>query len=209
MPGISRSTGIPIKWIRGISGSAGLSEDEEMLVSAICISGGTMRKCIMVLMLAALCCFSGCGSRSDVKTENFPDDQSNVSTAAESAETDDQSNVSTAAETASPDDKNNTGTAAETAESEESEVDRNNKKIIADALGVEENARNIRFIMNSLNTIPVGRIQSALLTKENGEDVLDLTTEDQKSYRVYLTGSKKVDAVKDLETGEWLITSER
>ena len=163
----------------------------------------------MVLMLAALCCFSGCGSRSDVKTEKFPDDQSNVSTAAESAETDDQSNVSTAAETASPDDKNNTGTAAETAESEESEVDRNNKKIIADALGVEENARNIRFIMNSLNTIPVGRIQSALLTKENGEDVLDLTTEDQKSYRVYLTGSKKVDAVKDLETGEWLITSER
>ncbi len=144
------------------------------------ITQGKMKKTIIALTLAALCLFSACGSRENAaKQENVPDDQSNISVESDMME------------------------------SEVSEVERSNRAIIADALGADENARSIRFIMNSLNTINVGRIQSAELTQENGEAVLDLITEDQKNYRIYLTGSKKVDSIKDLTTGEWLITSDR
>lgn len=139
-----------------------------------------MKECIIALALAAICCLNACGSKGTAKElENTPDNQSNMNTA------------------------------AAVTEAEESEMEINNRTLIANALGVDENARNMRFIMNSLKAINVGWIQTAELTQENGEDVLDITTKDQMNYRIYLSSSKKVDAIKDLSSGEWLITSER
>ena len=90
---------------------------------------------------------------------------------------------------------------------EESEMDEANRTIIAKALGIEENSRNIRFILNSLNTIEAGQIQDAELTEENGDRVLALTAEDGTKYQLYLSASGNVEAVKNLTTGEWPIQS--
>lgn len=92
---------------------------------------------------------------------------------------------------------------------EETEVEAANRTVLAGALGIDENARSIRFILNSLNAIHVGRILKAELTEENTERVLDIVAENDIIYRVYLSRNNSVEAVKDLTTGEWLIQSER
>lgn len=92
---------------------------------------------------------------------------------------------------------------------EEMEVDAINRTIIAEALGVEENNRNIRFILSSLNTINAGRIKSAEVAGVEGEKVINLVAEDGTDYRIYLSGSGSVEAVENLTTGEWAIQSER
>lgn len=90
---------------------------------------------------------------------------------------------------------------------EESEVDAYNRSMIAEALGVEENFRGLRFILNSLTVIEAGQIQSAKTTQVDGEKVLDIVAEDGTEFRIYLTSSGSVDAVKNLTTGEWPIAS--
>lgn len=84
-----------------------------------------------------------------------------------------------------------------------------NRTIIAKALGVEENNRNIRFILSSLKTIDAGQIQSAEMAEENGEKVINLVAEDSTEYRIYLSERRSVEAVKNLVTGEWSIRSDR
>lgn len=90
---------------------------------------------------------------------------------------------------------------------EETEMDTNNKTIIAKALGVKEDARAIRFIINSLHTIDAGQIQSAELAEVDGEKVINLVAEDDTDYRIYLSKNGNVEAVKNLSTGDWPIQS--
>lgn len=85
----------------------------------------------------------------------------------------------------------------------------NNNKIIANTLGIEETNRNLKFIMNSLNTINAGQIQSAELHETNKEKVLDIIAEDNTKYQIYLSDSNKVEAIKNIDTDEWVIKSER
>ena len=94
-------------------------------------------------------------------------------------------------------------------ETEESDMESQNRAIIAEALEIDESARNIRFILNCLNTINAGKIEKAEATEENGEKSLDLLTENHKRYRIYLSGNLTVEAVKNRDTGEWLIQSYR
>ena len=89
---------------------------------------------------------------------------------------------------------------------EENEI---NRTIIAEALGVEENNTNIRFILSSLDVINAGQIQSAKLTEIDGEKVINVVAEDDQDYRIYLSRSGSVVAVENLTTGEWPIRSER
>ena len=85
----------------------------------------------------------------------------------------------------------------------------NNRAIIAEALGIDEGSRNIRFILKTLDTIGAGQIKSAEAGMDGGDSYLDITAEDDTVYRIYLTGSGSVDAVKNMDTGEWPIKSER
>ncbi|MDE6750593.1 MAG: hypothetical protein K2K21_16260 [Lachnospiraceae bacterium] len=94
-------------------------------------------------------------------------------------------------------------------ESGSDEVDANNRTIIAEAVGIEENDRNMRFILSTLNTISAGQIQSAEVVEEDGEKVINLVAEDGTNYCIYLSGSGSVEAVKNLDTGEWSVKSER
>lgn len=91
----------------------------------------------------------------------------------------------------------------------ETEVDAMNRTMIAEALGIAEDSRSIRFILSSLDTIGAGQIQSAESVEADGGKAIDLVAEDGTNYRIYLTRSGGVDSVKDLDTGEWPIRSER
>ena len=94
-------------------------------------------------------------------------------------------------------------------DSSDMEAESVNRTIIAEALGIDEESRNIRFLLSSLNTIGAGQIQKAEKGNENGEDVLLVVAEDNTNYCIYLTGSGKVDAVRNMDTGDWVITSQR
>lgn len=92
---------------------------------------------------------------------------------------------------------------------EEMEVDVINRTVIAEALSIDENSRSIRFILSCLNTIGAGQIQSAESIEVEGEKAIDLIAEDGTNYRIYLSGSGGVESVKNLDTNEWLMRSER
>ena len=87
------------------------------------------------------------------------------------------------------------------------------KQILQDymneVLEIQENHRSLRFILSSLNTISAGQIQSVELVEDNGEKVLNLVSEDGTNYQIYLSKSGNVEAVKNTDTGEWMIQSER
>ena len=85
----------------------------------------------------------------------------------------------------------------------------NNRTIIAEAIGIEENDRKMRFILSTLNTINAGQIQSAEAAEEDGEKVINIVAEDGTNYCIYLSSSGSVEAVKNLDTGEWPVKSER
>lgn len=95
----------------------------------------------------------------------------------------------------------------EDSDKEDSEVEKNNRKIIARALHVTRFNSGLPYILNSLAVIEAGRIQSAKTTQVDGERVLDIVAEDGTEFRIYLSGSGSVDAVKNLTTGEWPIAS--
>lgn len=88
-------------------------------------------------------------------------------------------------------------------------VDANNRTIIAEAVGIEENDRKMRFILSTLNTISAGQIQSAEAVEDDGRKVINLVAEDGTNYCIYLSRSGSVEAVKNLDTGEWPVKSER
>ena len=56
---------------------------------------------------------------------------------------------------------------------------------------------------------PDGQIQSAELHETNKEKVLDIIAEDNTKYQIYLSDSNKVEAIKNIDTDEWVIKSER
>lgn len=83
-----------------------------------------------------------------------------------------------------------------------------NAAVVMDALNVKDK-KEVDTIINALNTISAGNIISATPSTENGEKVLDIVSENGAKYRIYLTKSLTVEAVKNTDTGEWVITSER
>ena len=88
-------------------------------------------------------------------------------------------------------------------------MEADNRAVIAKALGVAEDARNLRFILRGLDSAGTGPVKEALLKEENGGRVLDLTAESGKKYRLYLSARGNIDALLDLDAGEWLIRAVR
>ena len=88
-------------------------------------------------------------------------------------------------------------------------MEKKNRKIIAKALGVFTWSGCMRSITSCLETVNAGQIRGAVLTKENGDRYLDITAGDDKRYRMYLSQNNSVEAVKDLDTGEWPVRSYR
>lgn len=148
-------------------------------------AGKKMKKWIVIWSLIIFCFLSGC---SESGLNNEPSDKEPLYLIDEATDTTDSNYIMGE-------------------EKEEMQVDMINRTIIAKALGVEENNRNIRFILNSLNTIEAGKIQSAEMGEIGGEKVINLVAEDSINYRIYLSRSGSVEAVKNLDTDEWVIQS--
>ena len=85
----------------------------------------------------------------------------------------------------------------------------NDIKIISEALGVDENTRNIRFIISTLDTLGVEQLINAEATVNSDDIVLNIESSNHKKYSIYLSKSGSVEAVKDLDTEEWVIKSDK
>ena len=88
-------------------------------------------------------------------------------------------------------------------------IDAANRTMIAETMGIEEDNREIRFLLSCLNTIHAGEIKKAKLGEQNDSKVIDIVAEDDTEYRIYLSNSGSVEAVENLSTGEWPMISER
>lgn len=83
-----------------------------------------------------------------------------------------------------------------------------NERMIMDALNTD-NRDDVSTIISALDSIKAGNIKSATPSTENNDKVLDVVSEDGAKYRIYLTKNLTVEAVKNMATGDWVITSER
>lgn len=83
-----------------------------------------------------------------------------------------------------------------------------NERMIMDALNTD-NRDDVSTIISALDSIKAGNIQRATPSTENSDKVLDVVSEDGAKYRIYLTKNLAVEAVKNMDTGDWVITSER
>lgn len=83
-----------------------------------------------------------------------------------------------------------------------------NERMIMDALNTD-NRDDVSTIISALDSIKAGNIQRATPSTENSDKVLDVVSEDGAKYRIYLTKNLTVEAVKNMDTGDWVITSER
>ena len=84
-----------------------------------------------------------------------------------------------------------------------------NRTIIATALNIEPNNRNVQFVLSVLDTINAGTIQKAELSESNNEQILNIISEDGTPFSIYLTKNGSVEAVKNNRTDEWIIQSAR
>lgn len=83
-----------------------------------------------------------------------------------------------------------------------------NERMIMDALNTD-NRDDVSTIISALDSIKAGNIKRATPSTENSDKVLDVVSEDGAKYRIYLTKNLAVEAVKNMDTGDWVITSER
>lgn len=83
-----------------------------------------------------------------------------------------------------------------------------NERMIMDALNTD-NRDDVSTIISALDSIKAGNIKSATPSTENNDKVLDVVSEDGAKYRIYLTKNLTVEAVKNMDNREWVITSER
>lgn len=145
-----------------------------------------MKKMITVFAFIVLCWTGVCSNVKENNESEIADSNYSTNVVANESSSDDNANE----------------------DEKKMKVDAANRTIIAKALE-EENNRNIRFILSSLKTINAGQIQSAEMAEENGEKVINLVAEDSTEYGIYLSKRGSVEAVKNLVTGEWPISSDR
>lgn len=153
-----------------------------------------MKKWMIVLVLSVLCNMSACGNGN---VKNISDSGQNDAVNGGIDEPGSGENIDDHTEINADGDE------------EKMQVDEKNRTIIAEAVGIEENDRNMRFILNTLNTISAGWIQSAEAAEKDGEKMINIVAEDGTNYCIYLSRRGSVEAVKNLDTGEWPVKSER
>lgn len=140
-----------------------------------------------IVLFIIICLISSCGRKTDEKE----------------AESSTEKKIETVNEIKS---ENNT---SDDLQKEDEDMDTYNRALIAESLGISEETRSLRFIINVINTIKAGKIQKAEKIEEDGEQRLDILAEDGTNYRLYLSSTGNVDAVENLTTGEWPIKSSR
>ena len=77
--------------------------------------------------------------------------------------------------------------------------------------GNEDGGRAVRSVMTILDMIEAGQLAGAEIEdgEAEGEKVLSVYTEDETLYRIYISASGSVDAVRNMDSGEWVLRSNR
>ena len=83
------------------------------------------------------------------------------------------------------------------------ETEAHNRSLLAEALLVEEDDDDLKYHLNMLNKLDAGKLQSVEYKWVDPDDVLEVIAEDGTTYWMYLSGGFYVEAVKNLDTGEW------
>lgn len=108
-------------------------------------------------------------------------------------------------------DENLDKSGSEVSEHEEvTEEEVNNRKIIADVLGIEADSSQVDITLSALHEINAGKIQSAERVEDAGAksvQVFNLVAEDGTNYQVWLKGTM-LFGVLNLDTNEWPIASD-
>ena len=90
------------------------------------------------------------------------------------------------------------------------DTEASNRKILAGAIGIDENDGSMKYNLEKLKKIDAGRIQSAVKgMSEDEEEYIDIVAEDGTNFRMYLMGGYSVMDVENLDTGEWVIMNYR
>lgn len=88
-------------------------------------------------------------------------------------------------------------------------VDAANRTKLAEALSIEEDARCLKFLLSALRTVNAGAIESAELSTEGSDRIINVVAEDGTNYQIFVSNGNSLEAVKNADTGEWVITSEQ
>ncbi len=111
-------------------------------------------------------------------------------------------------------------TTAGAAENEAADPGSQNKEMLAEALGIDlgeadplvpdsdAGEKTLRSVMNVLEILEAGQLQSAEAEEDGNDTILMIVDENGVNYKIYITGTS-VDAVRNTDTGEWVLKSER
>jgi len=90
---------------------------------------------------------------------------------------------------------------------EESDMEKENRRLLAKALGKFEKSSSVSNIIGFLDVINAGKLQSASSGKSGGDSFLDIVAEDGTNYHILLSRGGNVEAIKNEDTGEWVVQS--
>lgn len=88
-------------------------------------------------------------------------------------------------------------------------VDSFNRDMLANVLGVEENAYEISSLLSALHSIKAGKLLNIeLIEDENNIDrFLNVVTEDGINYHIGISRGNYLEYVRNVDTDEWLMMS--
>lgn len=90
---------------------------------------------------------------------------------------------------------------------EESDMEKENRRILAKALGKFEKSSSVSNIIGFLDVINAGKLQSAKAGKNGDDPFLDIVAEDGTNYHILLSRGGNVEAIQNVDTGEWVVQS--
>lgn len=96
-----------------------------------------------------------------------------------------------------------------TKEEPDEDTELHNRIILAEALGWHDNNPSLKYFIAHLRNIEAGKIQSAERFESDNDKYLKVIAEDGTEFWILLTSGDSVDAIKNVNTGEWVVQSRR
>ncbi len=81
------------------------------------------------------------------------------------------------------------------------DMEKYNRRLIAEAIGVDEEQDILDYIQAGLKRIEIGKLQNVKYTKDK-EEYIDIVAEDNTNYRIFISGGG-ILAIHNLDNGDW------
>ena len=82
-------------------------------------------------------------------------------------------------------------------------------EMIADTLSAEITDRGVENIVAHLNNLQTGSLDNVKLILEDDQKKLDITTKAGREFAVLINNNYHVEAIMDVQKGEWVVKSEK